>query len=183
MNEHEFDDDIERRINALIDGELSDAEAEALKLEAREHPALAARIVDAWRLQQTLDTLGTERAPRSLTRKLKAIPRRERPAYQRPFWLAAATAVPVAVLAVALWRPAATPPVEPASMPIADAASVQRDVELAFALVQDATQRANRHYRREIGETINEAIADPVERSLPFVPATADELTIEENAS
>jgi hypothetical protein len=58
----------EEQVNALLDGELNDVQAGALKAAAASDQALAQAIIEAYQLQQALNALPLERAPDSLRR-------------------------------------------------------------------------------------------------------------------
>ena len=79
----EFEDKHEDLINALMDGELSPAVAELLKAKASDDRELARAIIEAYQLQQAMDDIRVERAPDSLRKRLRAIPRehRRKPAF------------------------------------------------------------------------------------------------------
>lgn len=74
----DYDDNWEQQINDLLDGELSELEAEQLKVAAKDNAELARMIVDAYQLQQLMTDLPQERAPASLTQRLLAIPAEQR---------------------------------------------------------------------------------------------------------
>ena len=63
--------DWEAQVNDLLDGELSDAEAEELKSAAEQDQALARAIIEAYQLQRMLASIPQERAPASLRKKLR----------------------------------------------------------------------------------------------------------------
>jgi len=71
--------DWEARINKLLDGELDENATAVLKREAGEDRQLARAIIEAYELQRGMDHLGIERAPASLRKKLRQIPRAEKP--------------------------------------------------------------------------------------------------------
>ena len=75
---NEYDEKWEDRINALLDGELSAEDAGLLKAEATDDRQLARAIVEAYQLQQAMDGIKVERAPDSLRKRLKAVPRQHR---------------------------------------------------------------------------------------------------------
>lgn len=72
--EHEKDP-WDEAIDALLAGELNQWQKENLKRAAEHDVDLANKIVHAEHLQEQLDSLGLERAPKSLTKRLMAIPR------------------------------------------------------------------------------------------------------------
>lgn len=124
----DYEDNWEQLINDLLDGELSELEAEQLKAEAKDNAKLASMIVDAYQLQQLMSGLPPDRAPASLTERLLAIPAEQqaaeslipqggrpggrsagRPKARRwwfePRWVTALAAVPLAIIAVNMWQP------------------------------------------------------------------------------
>ena len=167
MNEHDdrhdndATDELEARINALLDGELDDAEIAALKRAASEDQRVARALVEAWQLQREMDRLHVERAPASLRRRLRRIPRAMRPAWRHPGWLAAAAAVPLA-LAIAL----TLPPREPSE---ADILKARQELALAFAYVERANQRAVDTIEHRVGGSAGRAVAEPMLNSLPWI--------------
>jgi predicted permease len=98
MTEH--DNTHEQQINALLDGELDDTAVEALRLDASEDQELARAIIDAYQLQRAMEHTGVEHVPASLRKRLRRIPREQRPAWQQPRWIMATAAVPLVLLTV-----------------------------------------------------------------------------------
>jgi len=151
----------EARINALLDGELGAAEAEALKQEATEDQRLAREIIEAYQLQQALEQLRVEAAPASLTRRLRRIPREQVPrSWQvKPRWAAALAAVPLAVLALWLVQPH-----EPSRAEIEKAAA---DLAIAFSYIEKVSDRTAGRIEREVGGELQQAVGGSMIRSLP----------------
>ena len=102
-NEHDGENR-EEKINALLDGELNADESESLKRAATTDQDLAADIVEAYQLQRAMEDIQVEKAPASLRRKLKLIPRQNRPVLLQPRWVMAFSVVPLMVISVALMR-------------------------------------------------------------------------------
>lgn len=162
MNEHDpKHDPLEARINALLDGELDDAEIAALKRAASEDQQVARALVEAWQLQRAMDRLHVERAPASLRLRLRRIPRAMRPAWRHPAWLAAAAAVPLA-LAVALFMQ----PRQPSESEVLQA---REDLALAFAYIERANERAVDTIEHRVGGSAGRAVAEPMLNSLPWI--------------
>jgi len=158
MNERPDMHDWEARINALLDGELDDAQADELKSAAEDDQALARAIIEAYQLQQAMAQPPPERAPASLRRKLRRIPREqralERPAWFQPRWAAALVAIPlVAVITVSQLGPR-----EPTK---AEVAQARQDLALAFAYLD----RAGRKTGLTIESAINDGLTEPVTES------------------
>ena len=109
-NQSQIDEDMEERINALLDGELDESEAAALKRDAEKDQALARAIVDAYALRAQLDELEIERAPASLRARLAKIPKTESAGgnswFGLPRWipLGAMAAIPLAVVAMVMMQ-------------------------------------------------------------------------------
>ena len=96
---NEYDEKWEEKINALLDGELSADDAELLKAEATDDRELARAIIEAYQLQQAMDSIHVERAPDKLRKRLRAITRehRTKPVFSwlQPRWAMALLALVV----------------------------------------------------------------------------------------
>ena len=151
----------ETQINALLDGELDVAGAEALKAAATDDQKLARDIIEAYQLQQAMEQLRPERAPASLRRKLKKIPRQhaERPVHLQPRWAAAFAAVPLAVLS--LWLAL---PQQPSRAEVEQAAA---ELALAFAYIEQVSSRTAGRIEHEVGSELNAAVGGSVIKSIP----------------
>ena|SRR5690554_4866272 len=157
----DYEDNQERQINALLDGELSALDAAELKAAARDDAVLASRIVDAYQLQQLMAELPKERAPASLTKRLLAIPAeaqasksRKRLIWLQPRWVVALAAVPLAIIAVSLMQPKG-----PSAAEIEQA---RQDLALAFAYLDKAGRITSREIENQVGNTMTDAIAGSV---------------------
>jgi anti-sigma factor RsiW len=163
---NEYDEKWEQQINALLDGELSADDAELLKAEATDDRELARAIVEAYQLQQAMDALRVERAPASLTKKLRAIPRqhRSKPVFSglfnlaQPRWAAALAAIPLVVIAVSLMRPD-TPSA-------AEVAQARQEMAIAFAYLDKAGVITGREIESTVGRTMANAVTDSVNRTI-----------------
>lgn len=170
----DYEDNWEREINALLDGELNGLDADELKAAAKDNTELASRIVDAYQLQQTIAGLPQDRAPASLTKRLLAIPAEQhagwpekhgeadkpakRPAWLQPRWVMALAAVPLAIIAVNLMQPK-----EPSAAEIAQA---RHDLAIAFAYLDKAGRITRREIENQVGNTMTDAIAGSVLNSV-----------------
>jgi len=158
----EFEDKWEERINALLDGELSAADAELLKAEADADHELARAIVEAYQLQQAMDSVGVERAPDSLRKRLRAIPREHRPAsplrWLQPRWAMALAAIPLAIIAVSLMQPD-----RPSASEVAKA---RQELAIAFAYLDKAAVITGREIESTVGQTMADAVTDSVDRAI-----------------
>lgn len=166
----DYEDNRERKINALLDGELSSIEADQLKAAARDDAELASRIVDAYQLQQLIAGLPQERAPASLTRRLLAIPAEQKADKQpaskpqprlgwlQPRWAMVLAAIPLAIIAVNLMQPK-----EPSAAEIAQA---RHDLAIAFAYLDKAGRITSREIENQVANTMTDAIAGSVLRNV-----------------
>jgi len=167
----------ESRVNALLDGELDADSAEALKREAADNHALAQIIIEAWQLQQGIESLGIEPAPERLRRKLMRIPVEESSGSGLGSWItktgfaafrnrrgalsfAAATAF-AAVLTVGLM---VTRPWEPSLSEIEQA---RVDLKAAFEVLDRVTQRSAEQIDNVVAMEFGQSVADVVSRHLP----------------
>ena len=168
MNDKAGFTDWEERINALLDGELDAAEADQLRAAADDDPALARAIIDAYQLKQALEAIPVERAPAGLRRKLAGIPREQRRLQKRgarpawgesawfgPAWITAMAAVPLLVIALAVFEPKQAEPTQPTAAEVHQARQ-----ELAVALAY--LGKVGRMTNREIGETVNAEMQETV---------------------
>jgi anti-sigma factor RsiW len=168
---NEYDEKWEDRINALLDGELSPADAELLKTDAVDDHDLAKAIVEAYQLQQAMDGIGVEHAPASLTKRLKAIPRQQKPAavfsLLQPRWAAALAVVPLVFVVISLLQPET-----PSASEIAKA---RQDLAIAFAYLDKAGQFTGREIESTVGNTMSDAIAGSVIRNIKSHNETSKE--------
>jgi hypothetical protein len=152
----ELEPEWEERINALLDGELDKDAIAALESAARENPRLA-RALDEYRhMQQLLEAVPAVAAPRSLRRKLLAIPAAEEPARLWSWWQRGALVGAVALALLVVTDPDA--PGRPSELEIAQG---RRDLALALSYLSQATERTN----SEIRHQISGAVIDPVTRT------------------
>jgi hypothetical protein len=167
----------ESRVNALLDGELDADGAKALKREAADDHALAQMIIEAWQLQQGIESLGIEPAPERLRRKLMRIPAEEGSGSGLGSWVAetgiavfrnrrgalsfaGATAF-AAVLTVSLmvmrpWEPSLT-----------EIEQARVDLKAAFEVLDRVTQRSAEQIDNVVAMEFGQGVADAVSRHLP----------------
>ena len=183
MSKDEYDGkDTQRnevRINALVDGELSEAEAQALQRDAARDQALAQAIVEAYRLQRNMEALGAQRAPASLRRRLKRIPREQsrRPGWAFPwawpkFWprwvsVPALAAVPLVAIAIVLMQPARHPE-QPRQPTAAEVAQARQDVALAFEYLDRITYRTSEEIQQVVGGELRRNVKDVLSEHIPY---------------
>jgi anti-sigma factor RsiW len=167
----EYEDKWEDLINALMDGELDEADAEALKAEAADDRDLARAIIEAYQLQQAMDGVRVERAPDSLRKRLRAIPREHRrtPVFSllQPRWAMALAAIPLVIIAVSLMRPDT-----PSASEIAQA---RHDMAIAFAYLDKAGVITGREIESSVGQTMADAVTDSVNRAIQSQSLTSKE--------
>lgn len=169
----------EARINALLDGELSEEAAQALQRDAARDHALAQAIVEAYRLQRDMEALGSERAPASLRRRLKRIPREQA---ERPRWLGsrvgsgawprwvtlpALASVPLIVIAVALMQPARHPE-QPRQPTAAEVAQARQDLALAFDYLDRVAFRTSEEIQQVVGGELRRNVKDVLSEHIPY---------------
>jgi len=168
---NEYDEKWEDRINALLDGELSAADADLLKAEASDDRELARAIVEAYQLQQVMDTVNVERAPDSLRKRLRAIPAEQqpKPAFRlfQPRWAAALAAIPLVIIAVSLMQPD-----KPSESEIAQA---RQDMAIAFAYLDKAGMMTGREIESTVGQTMANAVTGSVNRAIQSQNLTSKE--------
>lgn len=152
---NKYDETREEQINSLLDGDLSPADAEQLQTAAGDDRELAQAIVAAYQLQQAMDTIQVEQAPPGLGRRLRAIPREQRPRtgfrLLQPRWVMALATIPLVVIAVSLLRPAT-----PSASEIAQA---RQDIALAFAYLDKVGKFTGREIETTLSSTMVEAVA------------------------
>jgi anti-sigma factor RsiW len=167
----EYEDKWEDRINALLDGELSAGDAELLKTEAGSNHELAKAIVEAYQLQQAMDSIKVERAPDSLRKRLRAIPREHRQAsplsWLQPRWAMALAVIPLVIFAVSLMQPD-----RPSDREIAQA---RQELAIAFAYLDKAAAITGREIESKVGQTMADAVTDSVDRAIKTQSSDAKE--------
>jgi len=159
---NKYDDNREAQINALLDGELGESDADELKSAATDDRDLARKIVEAYQLQQLMDGLHVERAPASLRKRLISIPREQRTPtgfrFLQPRWAMALAAVPLAIITLNLMQP---------DVPSADEiATARQELAIAFAYLDKAGEFTGREIESKVGNTMADAIAGSVIRNV-----------------
>ena len=159
---NEYDEKREDLINALMDGELSATDAQLLKAEASDDRELARAIIEAYQLQQEMDAIDVERAPDSLRKRLRAVPRENRPApvfsLLQPRWAMALAAIPLMVIVVSLMQPD-TPSAS-------EVAKARQEMALAFAYLDKAGAITGREIESRVGHTMADAVTGSVNRAI-----------------
>jgi anti-sigma factor RsiW len=156
----------EDQINALLDGDLDDAQAEQLKTAASSDQRLARAIIESYQLQQALAAIPQQRAPASLRRKLAGIPQQERrlaraasrwwwrPPQRMGTWATALVAIPMVVITLSQLGPK-----EPSAAEIAQA---QQELIVALSYLEKVSHKA----RQEIGDTVNREMQENVNENM-----------------
>ena len=167
----DYDEKKEQQINALLDGELDQADADELKSAAVDDRELARAIVEAYQLQQVIDDIEVERAPASLNKRLRAIPREQRPAAGirlfQPRWAMALAAVPLAIIVVSLMQP---------DTPSAgELDKARQELAIAFAYLEKAGRFTGSEVGQTIGHTMADAVTGSVNRAIKFQNETSKE--------
>jgi hypothetical protein len=181
--------DQESAINALLDGELDEAAATQLKTRAAADSSLSQAIIEAWALQRALETLPLEKAPASLSRRLRTIPRQQarlsrRPWFGPPRWAIAAGLASVTLVAVAMMMngpsglgpglspgPSQAIKQQASSVPVGDAARVaqaRHDLAIAFHYLDKTGFRVARHMNEVLNREVAEPVRDELNHRLPF---------------
>jgi len=159
---NEYDEKWEAQINALLDSELGQDDAELLKAEASDDRELARAIIEAYQLQKAMGKIRVERAPASLRKKLQAIPRQHRattaPIFLQPRWVMAAAVVPLVLVMASLMQPD-TPSAE-------EVEQARYELALAFAYLDRAGKRAGNEIEVTVGHTMSDAITGTVIRNI-----------------
>lgn len=174
--------DWEIEINALLDGELDDVSARALKVAAAEDRVLARAIVAAWQLHQSLEQQRPLRAPACLRRKLRRIPREQKAATGRlvfamPRWLPAGGLAAIVLVAVGIFlnEPAGRTVINSqatASRSASDAAlrqQTRRELAIAFYYLDKAGLRLGRQIHQLMNDELSAPVRDELSRHLPYV--------------
>jgi anti-sigma factor RsiW len=171
MNENSKPDmtDWEEQINALLEGDLDPQEAEALKAAATDDQMLARAIVEAYQLQRAMEYVQGEKAPASLQRKLKQIPRQERPAFFQPRWAAAFAVVPLVIGSVFVLKSLEPTPVQLVPAPDAEVVKLEQarqDLALAFAYIGKVSDVTSNRIGSELGGEMKDAVAGSIFKTI-----------------
>lgn len=168
----------EEKINALLDGELNPDESENLKWAATNDQDLARSIVEAYQLQCAMDHVQVEKAPASLRRRLRQIPRQNRPVYFQPRWVTAFAVVPLVVIGVALLRSQEQPatPAQPVNAQQANAQltiaeeeqllQARQDLAVAFTYIDMVSDRTSNRIESELGDEMSQAVAGSIFKTI-----------------
>ena len=155
MNELPDKSTWEDEINALLDGELSTEQAKSLRAAAEDHRDLNRAIGEATELRQAMSEIRLERAPGSLRRKLRQIPRQQR-AQERPGFLQLRWGMAMATVVVAVTiMVSQMGPTQPTDVEITQA---RQDLNVVLTYLA----RASRKTRHQIALNIGHGFSRPV---------------------
>jgi hypothetical protein len=138
---------------------------------------------EAWETQidTMMEQLTVEKAPASLSRRLKRIPREQRGRKNRWTWLTpgqfprwamapAFAAVPLLVLAVVLLQPR-----QPSTTEVEQA---RQDLAVAFAYLDKVGYRTGNEIRTVLGGELRHSVKDKLSEHIPFTEQSRKEETI-----
>ena len=138
---------------------------------------------DAWEAQidAMMEQLTVEKAPTSLSRRLKRIPREERGKENRWSWLIpgqfprwamapAFAVVPLLVLAFVLMQPQ-----QPSA---ADVEQARQDLAIAFAYLDKVGYRTGNEIQTVLGGKLRHSVKDNLSEHMPFTEQSRKEETI-----
>ena len=159
----------ESRVNDLLDGELDEAATEALKLAASEDQELARAIIEAYDLQRGMDQLGIEKAPASLRKKLRQIPRAQKPWLRPRRWVMATAmaCVPLIAISVVLMQPS-----QPSA---AEVDQARQDLALAFTYIDRVGYRTSDYLQNVLGAELRNGVTDNLSRHFPYTEQSHEE--------
>jgi hypothetical protein len=138
---------------------------------------------EAWESQfdSMMEQLAVEKAPASLSRRLKRIPREQRSKENRWSWLShgqfprwamapAFAAVPLLVLAVLLMQPRQPSP--------AEVEQARQDLAVAFAYLDKVGYRTGNEIQTIVGGELRHSVKDKLSKHIPFTEQSRKEETI-----
>jgi len=138
--------------------------------------------IEAWESQidSMMEQLTVEKAPASLSRRLKRIPREERRKENRWSWLMpgqlpqwalapAFAAVPLLVLAFVLMQPQ-----QPSA---ADVEQARQDLAIAFAYLDKVGYRTGNEIQNVLGGELRHSVKDNLSEHIPFTEQSRKEET------
>lgn len=160
----------ESQVNALLDGELDEQSTAALKRAAGEDHELARAIIEAYELQRCMDHLRIERAPASLRKKLRRIPRDQQTISNRRRWVMATAAiafVPLIAISLILMQPRQPSP--------ADVDQARRDLALAFSYIDKVGYRTGDYLHNVLGTELRTGVTDNLSKHFPFTEQSREE--------
>ncbi len=160
--------DWEEQINALLEGELDHDESEALKSAATGDQVLAKAIIEAYQLQRAMEHVGVERAPASLRKSLKKIPRQYGPVFLQPRWAMAFAVVPILIVSVFLLssQQPATITTTPINSETVKLEQARQDLAVAFAYIEQVSGVTSNRIETELGGEMSDAVAGSIFKTI-----------------
>lgn len=159
----------ESKVNALLDNELDQASADALKQAASEDHELARAIIDAYQLQRSMDAIGIEQAPASLRRKLRAIPRDNRQNQRPRRWVMATAMATIPLLAISLFL------IQPHQPSQAEVEQARQDLAVAFTYIDKVGNRAGDRIHSVIGSELHDGVTNNISKHIPYTEQSRKE--------
>lgn len=159
----------ESQVNQLLDGELDETSTDALKRAATEDQELARVIVEAYELQRDMGRLGIEKAPLSLRKKLRRIPRTQKPRLHQRRWFMATAMASVPLLAVTLFF------MQPQQPSPADVEKARQDLAVAFSYIDKVGNRTGGYLQNVLGAELRHGVTDNFTKHFPYTGQTQEE--------
>jgi hypothetical protein len=158
----------ESQVNALLDSELNEASADALKQAASEDHELAQAIIEAYQLQRRMDSIGVEQAPASLRRKLRDIPRNNTRSRRPHRWVMTTAMASVVLLAgLVLMQPQ-----QPSK---AEVEQARQDLVVAFAYIDKIGNMTGNRIHNVLGAQMSNSVTDNISKNIPFTEQSLKE--------
>ncbi len=159
----------ESQVNALLDSELDETSTEALKQAAAEDHELARAIIEAFQLQRSMDSVGIERAPASLRRKLRAIPRHNRQSQSPRRWAMTAAMASIPLLAIGLVF------MQPRQPSPADVEQARQDLAVAFTYLDKIGGMTGNRIHELLGSELHSGVTGNISKHIPFTEQSVKE--------
>ncbi len=156
----------EAQINALLDNELDEASAAALKQAAEKDHELARAIIEAYQLQNSMESVGIEQAPASLRRKLRAIPRNTRQYQWSRRWTLTAS-IPLLVVILLLLQPQ-----QPSR---AEVEQARQDLAVAFTYIDKVGLMTGERIQQLLGSELRRDVTGNISKYIPFTEQSRKE--------
>lgn len=159
----------EAQINALLDNELDETSAAALKQAAEQDHELARAIIEAYQLQRGMDSVGIEQAPASLRRKLRAIPGKNRRRQWPRRWVmtAAMASIPLLVIGLVLLQPR-----HPSR---AEVEQARQDLAVAFTYIDKVGLMTSEQIQQVLGTELRRDVTGNISKYIPFTEQSRKE--------
>ena len=159
----------ESQVNALLDSELDQASTDALKQSAREDHELARTIIEAYQLQRSMDSIGIERAPASLRRKLREIPCNNRQRQSPRRWVMATAMASIGLFAIGI---VLMQPQQPSQAVVEQA---RQDLAVAFTYIDKIGNMTGDRIHSVLGSELRNGVTDNISKHIPFTEQSLKE--------